>query len=144
MTGTRSGRMVVDAAVHRELQFRDHLGLGDDPSHGAVSQTDALDPLHCGDGFEQALRGGNVRGEARSALIEEQLFGDEEREIGAFGGLGAHVAENMFQRIALAVAPCHRAELAAPAAAAGDLDSTESRALPEWRDALQPGTVPFG
>ena len=109
-----------------------------------MSETEVLDPWHRRDGFEQALHGGNVRGEARSVLVEEQVFGDKEREVGAFGGLGAHVAENMFQRIALAVAPCHRAELAAPAAAAGDLDSTESRALPEWRDALQPGTVPFG
>ena len=51
MIGTRRGRMGVDAAVHRELQFRDHLGLGDDRSHGAVSQTDVLDPLHRGDGL---------------------------------------------------------------------------------------------
>ena len=33
--------------------------------------------------------------------------------------------------------------MAAPATAAGDFDCTESRAVQEWRDTLQSGTVPF-
>jgi hypothetical protein len=128
---------------NRKLQFRDHVGRDDDRSHSAVSQTDVFDPLHRRDGFKQALHGGNVRCEARSMLVEEQVFGNEEREVGAFGGLDPHDGENVIERNALAIPQCDRAELAAPAAAAGDLHSTESGAVPEWRDALQPRTVPF-
>src|SRR6516162_3018795 len=42
----RRQRMSKNAAVHCQLQFADHVGIGDDRGHGAMRKAQVLDSVH--------------------------------------------------------------------------------------------------
>ena len=77
--------VLVHAEVDGEVEIVEEGGVDDDRGHGAVGQHDVTDARHGRDGFEQAAKGGRVRGEAFTLFVQEEVFGGERDGVGALG-----------------------------------------------------------